>query len=333
MAVRGTGTLVNHHLCGTLLQAWQPTRDSPRYCFEPDFNPLQRLHMTPPPAFLSNVESPVETASLKAERMGELDPQSQMVTAPYVGQWHTLISQTNWDKGRIISEWRTALIAAEATSNSFSDETWAKQVGAVTSQHVGRLRRVFEHFGQTAASYPGLYWSHFLAAIDWDDAELWLEGAMRSNWSISEMRKTRWESSGGDPKNAPRDEELITSEVDEDFDALTAEVVEESDREKRDRAESSGPLAEGPDFGDEDYEPSIAGQANPGDPGFESESFDASKEQGNPFVALPDLPPDIADALEQFKLSIVRHRASKWADITQKQMLDVLDALKLFVDR
>ena len=62
-------------------------------------------------------------------------------------------------------------------------------------------------------------------------------------------------------------------------------------------------------------------------------TFDAAKEPGNPFVGLPDLPPDIADALEQFKLSIVRHRASKWADISQKQMLDVLDALKLFVDR
>ncbi len=289
--------------------------------------------MTPPPAFLTHVETPVENALLTAETALELDPQAQTVTAPFVGQWHTLISQTNWGKGKIISEWRSALIASDASSISFSDETWTKQVGAVTSQHVGRLRRVYERFGQSFASYPGLYWSHFLAAIDWDDAELWLEGAMRSNWSISEMRKTRWETSGGDPKHAPRDEELITSEVDDDFDALTAENDEESDREKRDRAESSGPLAEGPDFGEEDYEPSMAGQSQPGDPGFESESFDASKEQGNPFMGLPELPPDVSDAMEQFKLSIVRHRASKWADISQKQMHDVLDALKLFVDR
>ena len=296
-------------------------------------NLLQRLHMTPPPAFLTNVDTPVECATLAVDTTAELDPQAQTVTAPFVGQWHTLISQTNWEKGKIISEWRTALIASDASSISFSDETWTKQVGAVTSQHVGRLRRVYDRFRQSFASYPGLYWSHFFAAIDWDDAELWLEGAMRSNWSISEMRKTRWEASGGDPKHAPRDEELITSEVDDDFDALTAETDEESDREKRDRAESSGPLAEGPDFGEEDYEPSSAGQSQPGDPGYESESFDASKEQGNPFVGLPDLPPDVADAMEQFKLSIVRHRASKWADISQKQLLDVLDALKLFVDR
>lgn len=294
---------------------------------------LQRLHMTPPPAFLNNVDTPVENAALTVETTADLDPQALTVTAPFVGQWNTLISQTNWEKGKIISEWRSALIAADASPSSFSDETWTKQVGAVTSQHVGRLRRVFERFGQTSASYPGLYWSHFLAAIDWDDAELWLEGAMQSNWSISEMRKTRWESSGGDPKHGPKDEELITSEVDDDFDALTAETDEEFDREKRDRAESSGPLAEGPDFGEEDSEPSMAGQSQPGDPPFESESFDASKEQGNPFVGLPDLPPDVSDAMEQFKLSIVRHRASKWADISQKQLIDVLDALKMFADR
>ena len=147
------------------------------------------------------------------------------------------------------------------------------------------------------------------------------------------MRKTRWESSGGDPNHTPRDEELITSEIDDDFDPLTAQEDEETDREKRDRTESSGPLAEGPDFGDEDHNPSMAGAPQLGDPEFESESFDASKEQGNPFVGLPALPPDISDALEQFKLSIVRHRAGKWSDISQKQMLDVLDALKMFVDR
>jgi hypothetical protein len=300
---------------------------------ETESNLLQRLHMTPPPAFLNNVDTPVENAALTIEASLDLDPQAQTVTAPFVGQWNTLISQTNWEKGKIISEWRSALIAADASPSSFSDETWTKQVGAVTSQHVGRLRRVYERFGPTCVSYPGLYWSHFLAAIDWDDAELWLEGAMRSHWSISEMRKTRWESSGGDPKNGPKDEELITSEVDDDFDALTAEADEEFDREKRDRAESSGPLAEGPDFGEEDSEPSMAGQSQPGDPPFESESFDASKEQGNPFVGLPDLPPDVSDAMEQFKLSIVRHRASKWADISQKQLIDVLDALKMFADR
>lgn len=289
--------------------------------------------MTPPPAFLSNLEIPLDNALSSSQASADLDHHAQTVTTPFVGQWHTLVSQTNWEKGKIISEWRSALISSDAATNFYSDETWSMQVGAVTSQHVGRLRRVYDRFGQACSSYPGLYWSHFLAAVDWDDAELWLEGAMQSKWSISEMRRTRWESTGGDPKHAPRDEELITSEIDDDFDPLTAEVDEETDREKRDRAESSGPLAEGPDFGEEEYDPAMAGASQSGDPPFESESFDASKELGNPFVGLPNLPPDISEALEQFKLSIVRHRASKWSDISQKQMLDVLDALRLFVDR
>lgn len=261
----------------------------------------------------------------------QLDSEALAVTAPFVGQWNTLVSQTNWEKGKIISQWRTALIDSGAAPTIYSDETWCRQVGAVTSQHVGRLRRVFERFGKTQQSYPGLYWSHFLAAIDWDDAELWLEGAMRSNWSISEMRRTRWESAGGDPKHAPKDEELITSEVDDDFDSLVAEPEDETDREASDRIAASGPLAEDPDFGDADDAPSAKGDD---DAPFETDSMDASAvDTSNPFTSLPELPLDIEEALESFKLCIVRHRSNQWSDFTQKQMLDVIEALKTFAMR
>ena len=69
-------------------------------------------------------------------------------------------------------------------------------MGNVTPQHVGRLRRASERFGATRDGYPGLYWSHFQAALDWDDAEMWLEGAVQSDWSISAMRHRRWEAQG-----------------------------------------------------------------------------------------------------------------------------------------
>jgi hypothetical protein len=269
----------------------------------------------------------------KEESDSELDPQTQQVTDPFVGQWNTLISQTNWEKGKIISAWRSALIESGSHVSAFSDETWSRQVGAVTSQHVGRLRRVYDRFSSTQTSYTGLYWSHFLAAVDWDDAELWLEGAARSDWSVSAMRKTRWESSGSDPKHAPRDEELITSEVDDDFDSLTAEAEMESDRSKDDRISASGPLAEGPDFGDEDALDSKSGATS----GMQTEDApwdDAgASDVSNPFASLPDLPPDIADALEQFKLCIVRHRSTHWADVSQKSMLDVLESLRQFTIR
>ncbi len=51
----------------------------------------------------------------------------------------------------------------------------------------------------------------------------------------------------------------------------------------------------------------------------------------NPFVSLPKLPVDIAEAMENFKLAIVRHRSTHWSDISQSDLLQVLDALKQFV--
>src|SRR5262245_8140267 len=92
----------------------------------------------------------------------ELAPLSdQLVTAsqPYVGRWSRLVSTTNWEKGRIIIEWREALVAQGLPVSEYSDEAWGRLVGGVTGQHVGRLRRVYQRFGAAAAEYSGLYWS------------------------------------------------------------------------------------------------------------------------------------------------------------------------------
>src|SRR5205085_5168476 len=115
---------------------------------------------------------------------------------PYVGLWSRLVSTTNWEKGRIIVEWREALVAQELPVSEYSDDAWAQMVGGVTGQHVGRVRRVCQRFGQQKEEFAGLYWSHFQAAIDWNDAEMWLEGAKQSGWSISQMREKRWETLG-----------------------------------------------------------------------------------------------------------------------------------------
>src|SRR5437868_5841591 len=92
----------------------------------------------------------------------------------FLGQWNRLVSATNWEKGRIIFEWRQALVASAAPAAEFSDDAWSRRVGNVSGQHVGRLRRVYERFGQTRETFGALYWSHFQAALDWTDAEMWL---------------------------------------------------------------------------------------------------------------------------------------------------------------
>ena len=63
---------------------------------------------------------------------------------------------------------------------------------------------------------PGLFWSHFYAALDWPDAEMWLQGAVESDWSIGQMRDQRWEAHGAPGELKPSAADIVTNEVDED---------------------------------------------------------------------------------------------------------------------
>src|SRR5438270_10100954 len=143
-------------------------------------------------------------------------------SAPFLGQWNRLVSTTNWEKGRIIHDWRQALVAAAAPASEHADEAWSTRVGNVTGQHIGRLRRVYERFDALRGEFPSLYWSHFQAALDWDDAEMWLEGAYQSGWSVAEMRRERAAALGSldaDQSAADAASGWGTEPIDEDADA------------------------------------------------------------------------------------------------------------------
>ena len=77
---------------------------------------------------------------------------------------------------------------------------------------------MFQRFGAVSDQYDGLFWSHFQAGLDWDDAEMWLEGAILNGWSVSQMRGKRWEALGNagappaDELSAPFDEDASASE-------------------------------------------------------------------------------------------------------------------------
>lgn len=281
-----------------------------------------------------NIKTSVsQIAAEAAEAIGvshsvEIQEREVEVSAHFIGRWSELISTTNWEKGKIISLWRETLREASAPSSAFSDEAWCRCVGGVTPQHVGRLRRVYDRFQSSYTTFAGLYWSHFLAALDWDDAEMWLEGATQSTWSVSQMRRTRWEAMGGDPANEPREVDLVSSSDDEDFTPL-AESDEATSTKDAPRAVAEGPRPDGPDFGN-DENGSIATD------NFEDSNDDQAWEETepaeSPFASLPSLPVDFAEALEQFKLAIIRHRAGGWSEVSESDVLKALDALKAFVN-
>ncbi|OHB66627.1 MAG: hypothetical protein A2V70_00815 [Planctomycetes bacterium RBG_13_63_9] len=247
----------------------------------------------------------------------------------YLGRWNGLISTTNWEKGRIICEWREAMIDSAAPSGSYGDEAWSRRVGNVSPQHVGRLRRVYQRFGSSYTGYAGLYWSHFQAALEWPDAEMWLEGAVQNGWSVSQMRNQRWQAIGAPPDQAPREEDVVTAEWDED--------VNPDDDIDPDYDGVPAPLGSGV-LSDVQDAPSAAVDASEAVPRKTDEGAllrsagvpadEATAEPFRPFEHLGSLPPDVDEAFEAFKLAILQHKLSGWQEISLDDVLAVLDALK-----
>lgn len=249
-------------------------------------------------------------------------------SAEFLGQWNRLVSSTNWEKGRIIAAWRERLRESGAPTQEWTDEAWSAQVGNVTPQHVGRLRRVYQRFSSTVDRYPGLYWSHFQAALDWDDAEMWLEGAVQNGWSVSVMRHTRWETLGSAPDQQPREADVVSAELDEDveptedrptdhpaFDtagpSLAADAQEAEDEFEAEQGE------------EDDFESSASSSLDVVEP-----AADEARPSVRPFAELPPLPPDLTEAMEQLKLAILRHKVAGWPECPCDSVLAMLDALR-----
>lgn len=246
-----------------------------------------------------------------------LDPAS----AEFVGRWNRLVSTTNWEKGRIICQWRERLEAEGAPAAASSDETWSRWVGNVSPQHVGRLRRVYQRFGHVADQYPTLFWSHFQATLDWDDAEMWLEGAVQSGWSVSQMRRQRAEALGGAPAGESLDDQAPNAEFDED-----------SDPPQEDFAAAPSAFAEVYDPAPSDVahgEP--ADEADLEEAPFGDEPSEPAPTPVRPFEKLRALPDDLGEAFEQFKLAVLKHKLAGWQEVPRADVLSALDALKQLV--
>jgi hypothetical protein len=273
-----------------------------------------------------------QDASAAATTTAKLSQSLDAASLPFVGRWNKLVTTTNWEKGRIIHQWREAMTASGAPVTDYSDEAWARRVTGVTGQHVGRLRRVFQKFGDVYQDFDGLYWSHFQAALDWEDHQAWLRQAAEQNLSVTQMRQARWDALGVSAEERAAEDEPVAAELDEDFEpALRESPSSESSAARREQARTAadgpsieGPTIEGPDFGDED-----GGEQPP-----RSEFHDGFADEENappavrPFQAIGALPDDVVEAFEGYKLAILRHKREGWREITLDEMLATLDSLK-----
>ncbi|MEM9353176.1 MAG: hypothetical protein AAGA92_09190 [Planctomycetota bacterium] len=272
--------------------------------------------------------APEETQQLPANRLAAAKSGAEPAADgdPFVGKWNRLVSTTNWEKGRIICEWRGALMSGGAESSEYSDDAWANLVGGVTGQHVGRLRRVYQRFGDVFERFEGVYWSHFHAGIDWDDAEMWLEGAVQNGWSVSQMRGQRWETVGAPGEQPPAADEPEPEGAGSEGLAEESAVVVDPAGTPISSPSPSGTTSAATTETAEDAEPGAGGDE--ADSIEEAETPDPVAKSARLNVAVDDLPDDLADAFEQFKLAIIANRRGGWKRTTPESVLDCLDALR-----
>ena len=288
------------------------------------------------------VEGTVESTTAESV-LADNSPLIDELSQEPLGKWNRLISRTNWEKGELIHGWRTRLMEAGFSNTVYSDDAWSRRVGHLSPQHVGRLRRVFERFGQSRDLYSGLFWSHFQAALDWEDAEMWLEGAVQNQWSVASMRIRRWETLGGPVDMKPKDQDIVASELDEDVNPHndsasiiegTASRIEPADKSKTKTEKSSDAYDFGADapFDTDDAPKKKKSKKDPF--GLDDDDIDnipSTREVLTQLKEVRELPSDLCDAFEQLKVAILNHKVSMWRDVDPQRILTFLAAMRVMV--
>ncbi|MDR1478666.1 MAG: hypothetical protein LBJ00_06960 [Planctomycetaceae bacterium] len=279
----------------------------------------------------------VDEVELVEESMMLNSPVVEELSTTHVGQWNNLVSQTNWEKGALIIAWRNTLLSAEMPKAAYSDEAWSRRVGNVSPQHVGRLRRVFERFGGQLGSYSGLYWSHFQAALDWDDAEMWLEGAVQNSWSVAQMRVQRWEAIGAPEELKPRSEDVFTAELDDDVNPRNDSFVADKSIDGKMREIGAADIVDGfepPDSVIADKnESKTKKKQKKSEPKQQNSSLENEILQTGEVLAnlgnnAQMLPTDLAEATELFKIAILNHKLALWQEVSVEVVIGCLNSLK-----
>jgi hypothetical protein len=265
----------------------------------------------------------------------EHSPLIDQLSEPIVGKWNVLVSQTNWEKGALILNWRNELIAAGLPNSVYSDEAWARRVGNVTAQHVGRLRRVAERFGTENTQFSELYWSHFYAPLEWDDAELWLEGAVQNDWSVAQMRVQRWEAIGAPDGCKPREEDVIVVEIDEDVYSRQSAPERVPANRIEGHSANIGAVDAVEGF---DSSPATAPVSVAEPPKKKKEkakhveldgAIPATGEILMSLKGVAEFPVDLAEPLELLKVAVLNHKLAGWKSVSAEQVCRSLDALKM----
>ena len=290
-------------------------------CFA--FSPAERSRNLQPTNFFMTLQRGHNDAIQESAYMEEQAAVVVEASTEYVGRWNRLVSTTNLEKGRIISEWRAALQQADAPAVSYTDDAWSQQVGGVTPQHVGRLRRVYERFGEAHEQYPRLYWSHFQAASIGPMPKCICKAPSKAIG-----RSPRCAISVGKQSAASRScsrTRPILSHPSWTKTFLPATIANLPPEISESIAEVHGT----DDFSEyDDSEAALFDNTSSASDAMGASVDAPSAPLLRPFESLPPLPADLKEAFELMKLAILAHKVCGWAEIARDDVLSMLESLK-----
>jgi hypothetical protein len=101
-----------------------------------------------------------------------------------ISKAQSAVSQSNWVVGECAHKW------TERYARGRGDADFAAVLG-LSSDQVFQRRRVWQTFADVFQNYPALKWSHFYAALTWDDAPECLQWADENQATVAEMKAWR----------------------------------------------------------------------------------------------------------------------------------------------
>lgn len=130
-----------------------------------------------------------------SESKGEVESEDELISRA-----QNALSQCQWLVGECAAKW------TKRYARGRTDSDFGALIG-VSGDQVYQRRRVWETFAQVRDSLGRLKWSHFYAALNWDDGIECLRWADETRSTVAEMRAWR---------RARRGEDLSVDEFDDE---------------------------------------------------------------------------------------------------------------------
>ncbi len=112
--------------------------------------------------------------------MRELNTEEEIIQAS-----QRAYSDYRWLIGEYASKWTQRYARGRA------DCEFGYLVSSQDGEQIYQCRRVWETFSDIRSQFPYLKWSHFFAAMNWDDAAECLQWAEEAQATVAEMKAWR----------------------------------------------------------------------------------------------------------------------------------------------